>query len=410
MLKDRGAASLTGCRRYNDTVETARRFLTERSIDHVQAAITPARLYAQGLASLDVYGPTKAAIERNIEAQDTPAGSECGRALQQALEALETCLAERYQPIPSDHAALPCLLRHHRGVQAVSRALADAAAASDSVQDCDLCQIGEHFDTVVRTVTGADGVHVSNWKRPALQSSTFYERVQLKISLLQVSRYLGAYRVDVVETVPPHYHEWLHEHHVLVEKINGVHLLDHQAAPVRQADNLPIRPGQLHGFENHQGRPVAFVFVCGCRKLGPWHMVQDICTPQGAGFPPKKELLPSVTNLGGVLLDDAISHIRVNGRTQRTLINSPDGISQSLLRVVANHDFGTESFDRIYLVSSGEGILVVEGSCSPLASDDLFVIQAGMRGHVTTQAEMILYEFWMRDLSEQSAESSTNKL
>ena len=375
-------------REYERTISAAYDFGENRLETRVREHIPIARLFEYALRSLDAYQPTKRVLEK-IAARELRKGDM--EHLEHAITGLNFLSDLRYHLGPNDHRIFPSLRQYHEAITMVEESLASIRDRS-----AQLTSAYQNFCTTVEEVTSGNALHVVNWKATRSQNATLYTKVNLEISRIAAGELVGVYlvRVKGKGRVPHHLHTYLWEHHLLPEKIDGVHQLEQASARCTQSDILYIRPGQIHAFRNDEDQDRSFLFVCGSERTGPWDFVQDITTLPDLDFP--KENSADVSRIGGRRLQDLLDspNARRYDRSRRIRL-TPEGarLSHHAIEVADTYRPPNGTSDVQYYVASGRGSLEIEHRSAGIRAGDIFVVPSNMPSTVVNRGELILYEF-----------------
>jgi len=210
---------------YKKAVEAASDFGNHRILEEVQSQIHSARLYVNGFRELDVYGPTKIELEQD-RAELSIDNRVCIKKVVSALDSLSDL---RYSPVPSNFRIFPILRQYDRAAMSAIEYLSSLRRINEEFE-----VVGQNFVKAMESITSGNGIHIVNWKKPLSQSATFYKKVNLEISRLCAGDFVGVYIVKVKGKgrAPHHSHDFLDEHHLFPEPINGLHQLGEKAAPM----------------------------------------------------------------------------------------------------------------------------------------------------------------------------------
>jgi hypothetical protein len=204
-------------------------------------------------------------------------------------------------------------------------------------------------------------------------------------------------RIRAKGNAPHHFHNFLEEHHLIPERIDGVHQAGNRAARCTQSDIVYLERRKAHSFRNNEDREVSFPFICGSRRTGPWDYVQDIVLRRDLKFP--KKISDDVRDIGGRKLQDVVDNLLRGGsksNVRKRLTPSGMRLVHDVIRISDQYVPLTNASDIQCFVAHGDRRIEVSGTSRTIGKGDVFVIPAGIKSQVLNDNDLILYEFTMR--------------
>jgi hypothetical protein len=355
-----------------------------RAVGLAQQDIDLARLYSYAFRAqvIGVFHATQVALRAcrggDARSQDYDAF---------ALHLLEDLANLAMDPIMADaRALLSTFFRYQRSVCSITEALRAARQAHDTPQRA---AIAEHFDQIISTITGCNGICLTRDTEAPEQGSFVVPNLGITIVPLVYGDYHSwnlAWLPGQRSDVPCHLHREGIEIHLGYSPIHGQTILGGCRAEVQEGYAMPIPPGTVHGYVNG-GEYVHHVpFIYGSLKAGGWGVFLDV-EAQPVRLEELKPVPPDSSEMNGTIyLEREVAAAEALATSQRRVIipasatsrNGCGGLELAVSRVTGDGlSLPLDSF-RIVSVVKGDGVVKIAGSEQAIAPHDHFGVPAGM--------------------------------
>jgi mannose-6-phosphate isomerase-like protein (cupin superfamily) len=363
-------------RQYAEIVKACERFERDRRVESLASLIPRARLYVYGFRSL--VGPLEV-IRASISRVQERFQGEPRWYLKQVLDQLDQLEILRQLEVPNDFRAITVhFALHHKILRSVKANLQRVC----TVSTFELSGILRNFTRAVQSVTGSNGLYMTNWKEFEDWKVLHIPDIRVEVVKLVYANRHSINLGTASSNLSAHKHRETSEIHFSLEPSGGDEIVGHYRIPVAEPFAVPIRPGTWHGAEqNETSRHHRILFLTGSPRLLGWGIVNDRATTKSSKLPLKSLGQEQIQKTGGVLLERAIQDIErrtTSKALEKELIGSSSSGGLTLSVIGIPDSWSTRSEDTINLVVRGAGEVAVLMNKTKVREGDVFAIPFGI--------------------------------